>query len=304
MEDRLSNLEEQIQKINIEKVKTKIAKLKKDSSEVEDKISSLSNDDHAKVVRDMKEKISDKKDEIESTVYEIAKIESDIQNRTKLKNEITELNQEIKSLAVRVDDLKLVSFVFSKNGIPSQEIENAFTEVEDEINFVLSQFGTPMEVLFSPDRELNDWEKSCVSCGFLFPKNYKKSDCSECGAPREKRRKDELQLKVMLDGQEYGFYMESGGGKTILSLAIRVALTRLKLRKTGSEFKVLFLDEVDAPFDEDNRDKFISLVNNVLVKKLGFHQVFWVSHSKIISEAIPHTLLITKKGSYAEAEFV
>ena len=203
-----------------------------------------------------------------------------------------------------MDDLKYVVFTFSKNGIPSQEIENAFTEVQDEINFVLGQFGTDMEIIFSADRELNDWEKSCVSCDFVFPKGYKKGECQECGTPRAKKRKDELQLKVMKAGREYGFYMESGGGKTILSLAIRVALTRLKLRKTGSQFRVLFMDEVDAPFDEENRDKFIQLVNNVLIKKLNFEQVVWVSHSKIISDAIPHTLMITKKSTYSEAEFI
>jgi DNA repair exonuclease SbcCD ATPase subunit len=264
----------------------------------------MSEDKTSDLIYAEKRKIKDQKDTIESLVSDVSRINSLISQRNKIKKEISELSSKIKQAALRVDDLKYVAFSFGKNGIPSQEIENAFTEVQDEINFVLDQFGTDMEVLFSADRELNDWEKACISCDHVFPKGYKKSDCSECGTPRAKKRKDELQLRVTKGGEEYGFYMESGGGKTILSLAIRVALVRLKLRKTGSQFKVLFMDEVDAPFDEHNRDSFISLVNNVLIKKLGFEQVFWVSHSKIISDAIPHTLMITKRNNHSEADFV
>lgn len=302
--DKLDILIEQRDKFDLKENKEALKELDKEIQITEEKIQALSTKNTSSLIAQYRNDIDDKKDSIEEIVSEIARIKNNIELKRKLKQEVSELTAKIKDKASYVDDLKYVAFTFSKNGIPSQEIENAFTEIQDEINFVLSQFGTDMEVIFSADRELNDWEKSCVSCGYVFPKGYSKKDCTECGAAREKKRKDELQLKVTKAGQEYGFYMESGGGKTILSLAIRVALVRLKLRKTGSQFKVLFMDEVDAPFDEHNRDSFISLVNNVLIKKLGFLQVFWVSHSKIISEAIPHTLMVTKKSTYSEVDFV
>lgn len=304
LQDKVETLNKQLEKFDLAGVKSSIKELKGVISETEKKIEALQSNNSDKLITDYQDSIDEHKTELENIVSDISRLRAKQERRNKLQEEIKDISQKVRKLALKVDDLKYVVFTFSKNGIPSQEIENAFTEVQNEINFVLDQFGTSMEIIFSADRELNDWEKACVSCGFIFPKGYKKSDCQECGTPRAKKRKDELQLKVMKGGKEYGFYMESGGGKTILSLAIRVALTRLKLRKTGSEFKVLFMDEVDAPFDEENRDKFIQLVNNVLIKKLGFEQVLWVSHSKIISDAIPHTLLITKKGNYSEAEFV
>jgi DNA repair exonuclease SbcCD ATPase subunit len=302
--DKLDILVEQKNKFDLKENKDSLKEIDNEIKITEEKIQALNTRNTSTLISQYKNDIEDKKDSIEEIISDIARIKNNIELKRKLKQEVSELTVKIKDKASHVDDLKYVSFTFSKNGIPSQEIENAFTEIQDEINFVLSQFGTDMEVIFSADRELNEWEKSCVSCGYVFPKGYSKKDCTECGAAREKKRRDELQLKVTKGGQEYGFYMESGGGKTILSLAIRVALVRLKLRKTGSQFKVLFMDEVDAPFDEHNRDSFISLVNNVLIKKLGFLQVFWVSHSKIISEAIPHTLMVTKKSTYSEVDFV
>lgn len=304
LSDKIETLTKQADNFEEKGVKKSIKEWATVITETEQKIDALVKDESDVLIAGFKANIKNHKQAIEDLVAEVARLNNLIEQRTKLRKEIKALQERIKIHAHEVDDLKYVAFTFGKNGIPSQEIENAFTEVQDEINFVLLQFGTDMEMIFSADRELGDWEKSCVSCGYLFPKGYKKSECTECGTTRAKKRKDELQLKVMKAGQEYGFYMESGGGKTILSLAIRIALVRLKLRKTGSQFKVLFMDEVDAPFDEHNRDSFISLVNNVLIKKLNFSQIFWVSHSKIISDAIPHTLMVTRKGSYSEAEFV
>jgi DNA repair exonuclease SbcCD ATPase subunit len=253
---------------------------------------------------EIKAKIKESSELRDELIYDKAALEGKIEARQELKKNIKSLSAKITDKAVIVDDLKYVTFVFSKNGIPSQEVENAFSEIEDEINYVLSEFGTEMEVIFTADRELKDWEKSCHSCGFVFPKHYKKSECEVCAEPRMKRRKDELQIKVLKNNSEFAYYMESGGGKTILSIAIRIALARLKMRKTHRNFNVLFMDEVDAFFDDENRDKFISLVNNAITKKLGFEQVIWVSHSGMIKDSVPHVLMVVNSGRKAKVKFL
>lgn len=276
--------------------------LTKQYGELKSQLSDLENE--VDPTSDLKAELRNLETEIDNLIYEKASLEGKIDHKKELKQKIKLLSDDIRELSVVVDDLKYVAFVFSKNGIPSQEIENAFSEIEEEINYVLSEFGTTMEVIFTADKELKDWEKSCHSCGFVYPKNYRKSECEACDEPRLKRRKDELQVRVLRDGKDYGFYMESGGGKSILSIAIRVALTRIKMRKNNSDFRVLFLDEVDAYFDEENRDRFVSLVNNVLVKKLGFEQVIWVSHSPKIRDSVPNTLMVVRDGSRSRVKFV
>lgn len=181
--------------------------------------------------------------------------------------------------------------MFGKNGIPSLEIENSFSEIEDEINYLLSEI-TDHAVIFKPDRELKTWEENCLSCGFKYPKNYKKNSCSECGETRRRKRKDELNLMILDNNNEIDFQMCSGGLKTLISLCVRTALTMLRKRQNKSNLNVLFLDEIDSALDPINKSHIVNLILNVIQKKLGFKQVFWISHDKNISRSVPHTLLI------------
>lgn len=200
--------------------------------------------------------------------------------------------------------LRYCAFMFGKNGIPSQEIENAFDEIEDETNSVLDKFGLGLQIQFRPEKELQTWEDCCVECGWTFPRGTRARECEQCGAARQRKRKDELELRVLDAGKEEGFNMESGGGKTMVSLAVRLALTRLKQRQTGSRFNVLFLDEVDSQLDVANRDAFIRLVTTTLVQKFGVEQVFIISHNKTISESTPHTLKVVRYGTHSKAEWL
>src|SRR5690606_31366367 len=130
-----------------------------------------------------------------------------------------------------ITHLRYCAFMSGKGGIPSQEIENAFDEIEDETNFVLQKFGTNLAVQFNPDRELKTWEDSCLACGQVFPNGQKSRECSSCGTERQRKRKDELTIKVLENGEEQNFAMESGGGKTLVSFSNRLALSRLVQRQ-------------------------------------------------------------------------
>lgn len=209
--------------------------------------------------------------------------------------------QELDNLKRKAADLRYVAFMFGKNGIPSQEIENAFDEIEDEANYVLERLGTHLQLEFRPDRELQTWEELCIQCGWKFPRGARSKSCAECGAHREHKRKDELQLRVLENGVDEGFHMESGGGKSLVSIAVRIALTRLKQRQSNSRFNVLFLDEPDSAFDSANKKAFTRLITNTLVKDFGFEQIFWVSHDKEIQEAIPNVLKVTRYKTFSKA---
>jgi len=158
-----------------------------------------------------------------------------------------------------------------------------------------------VNIEFKPDRELQSYEDCCVACGWEFPKGTRTKECENCGEKRRKKRKDEPELRVIDNGSEESFGLESGGGKTMISLSVRTALTLLKRRQTGSEFNVLFLDEVDAMLDQENKIAFMNLVTKILIKKFGFEQIFWISHDSRISESTPHTLKVVRNGKYSKA---
>lgn len=260
--------------------------------------------DYSQRIEDNKNKLDEKQTGLDGLNQKLGQYQSSFNRIEKAKDKVLKIDEEINALETEIENLKYLAFMFGKNGIPSQEIENAFQEIEDEINFILEKMGTQMEVSFNADRELGQWEEECVGCGFRFPKGYRKGECEKCAEPRHKKRKDELHLSVLENGNETNFEMESGGGKTFISLATRIALTKLKQRQTGSNFNVLFLDEIDSALDEDARERIMKLVTTMLMKHFGFQQIFWVSHNKKIKENVPHTLKVIRMNNKAKTRWV
>lgn len=286
------------------KAKSPVDKLKGLESKYESlkaKIAKASDTSGNEELEIIEEKIQESKSGLDSLNQKLGQYQSQIVRYKKAKKKISKIEETIKELEDEIEDLKYLAFMFGKNGIPSQEIENAFQEVEDEINFILGRMGTSLEVSFNADRELGTWEEECVGCGFRFPKGYRKSECSQCGETRQKKRKDELHLSVMENGNETNFEQESGGGKALISIAVRIALTMLMRRQKGSVLNVLFFDEPDSAFDEENKQVFMQMVTRVLVEYCNVQQVFWISHDKRIQNSVPHVLKVRRYKNYSKA---
>lgn len=240
----------------------------------------------------------------ESYSERIGQLKSDLKRSRKLSAKILEFENGVDDLESKAVEFRYLVFMFGKNGIPSQEIENAFDEVEDDVNLVLERLGIGLQIEFQSDRELATWEDYCVQCGWQFPKVTKVKQCDGCNAERVHKRKDELQIRVIEDGHNSSFNMESGGGKTLVSLAVRLAMTRLKQRQSHSRFNVLFLDEPDANLDPINKKAFVKLITTTLVKDFGFEQIFWISHDQEIQESIPYVLHAQRSGSTSKARWI
>lgn len=283
VEDRREKIEGEIEELeqamsfDNSKLKKKRQALNEEKADIDDEISRLNN------------RIGGLNQRKEASKESLVKIET-LQNQ----NETSRF---------KLETLLYVQKMFSKTGIPASEIENAFKEVESDINYVLKELKSGLSVSFSPDKELNKWEPVCT-CGFTFYKGYRKNNCEECGAEREKARVEELSLKIIENGKEANFEGDSGGGKTLISYAVRIALSLLKKRRNKSKFPVLFLDEVDSALDPHLAATITDSITKVLTRKLGYKQIFMVSHKKEIQNAIPNILLVTKLSDYSKAEFV
>lgn len=252
----------------------------------------------------IKIKITKRKLGLDGLNQKLGQYQSNLVRIKEAKSKISKIDESILELDKEVKDLKYLAFMFGKSGIPSQEIENCFQDIEDEVNFILERFNDGVEISFNADKETTKWEEDCVGCGWRFPKGYRQKDCQECGEERLKKRKDEVYLSVLEHGNETSFDMESDGGMFFISFAVRIALTMLKQRQTGSQFRVLFLDEIDASLDKDARKQLMKLITTILIKQFGFQQVFWVSHFTEIQNSVPHTLKVLRKKKYAKARWV
>jgi len=250
--------------------------------------------------------LKNEKKELESNLNTIrdsqAIINVKLQQIAENKTLVDQLYSEFEELNNHIGDLQYLAYMFGKNGIPSLEIENSFSQIQDEINSFLRSISK-FDVIFKPDKELKTWEENCLSCNFIYPKNYKKHNCEKCHEPRKRKRKDEIQLSIVDNENEIGFEMCSGGIKTLISLAVRTAMTLLLKRTNGLNLDVLFLDEIDSAIDKKNKPLISDFVNS-LCQNLGFKQVLWISHDRNISSNVDNTLLVTSNGTYSKVAWL
>ncbi len=100
---------------------------------------------------------------------------------------------------------------------------------------------------------------------------------------------DEYDIYVTDDGVRYHLDRFSGGEADLVHLALRLAVSRLLLERSGAEIRFLALDEVFGSLDDERR----RLVLGAL-QELGtlYSQVFLVTHHEEMREMLDHTLSV------------
>ncbi len=100
---------------------------------------------------------------------------------------------------------------------------------------------------------------------------------------------DEYDIYVTDEGVRYQLDRFSGGESDLVHLALRLAVSRLLLERSGAEIRFLALDEVFGSLDDERR----RLVLGAL-QELGtlYSQVFLVTHHEEMREMLDHTLSV------------
>ncbi len=239
--------------------------------------------------------------ELESDALQLA-----TQARSELK-QATQATTRRKELTDKLADVErdrtawdYCKYIFGSRGIPGSIMESSFGMLEENINFILGRMNTDLSVRFQPYRETRQWEKTCLACGAGFEKT-RQNKCQSCGEDRQRKRVDQLILQIIdeYEGEISEFGLDSGGGKTLISFAVRLALMFLKVRQSSGDIPPCILDEVLAELDQVNRAAVLDLVGNVLVKRYGVEQIFIISHNAEIQESIEDTLVVTRHNSHS-----
>jgi DNA repair protein SbcC/Rad50 len=86
-------------------------------------------------------------------------------------------------------------------------------------------------------------------------------------------------------GEKYGINRFSGGEQDLVSLCLRLAISRLIAEKSGSrKINFLILDEIFASQDEDRRQKILTAMHALSSQ---FRQLFLVTHVSDIKDQMP-----------------
>jgi DNA repair exonuclease SbcCD ATPase subunit len=206
---------------------------------------------------------------------------------------ITEKDETASKLRLVIADLSDIAIMFSKYGIPADEIDNSLGTIQDKVNMILKLAGLDLSMNFSPDKEISGREPVCI-CGHHFVKNFRGGECPDCGMARQNKRKTEMTIKIIEDGKERKFKMDSGGGKTLIAFAVRIAINLIKREQGKMSLNMLFLDEVDAPFDDFHLNKLITIITTTLVKSFKYRQIILISHNAKIRDSIDDIIKVVR----------
>lgn len=88
------------------------------------------------------------------------------------------------------------------------------------------------------------------------------------------------------DGAEYNISVLSGGERSIVALALRIAIGSLI---TGENAGLLWLDEVLPAQDKERRDAILSVL-----RSLPIHQIVMINHTHDAEDVVDHTIKIVR----------
>lgn len=177
-------------------------------------------------------------------------------------------------------------------GIPARISADSLGVLEDRGNALLA--GTGLSFCLAWEREGKELSPACQECGHGFRGQREKS-CPTCGAQRGRKRSEELE--VLVDdgsGEVEDVRVKSGGARTLVAWAIRLAGGMMLRERRGSR---VAWSEVDEPFgflDAENREGMARCFTSML-GSVGLEQAFIVSHDAALLEGLPARIVITRE---------
>jgi len=161
---------------------------------------------------------------------------------------------------------------FGRGGIPDLIIENALPELTQDANEILGR--------------LSDYE---MSVQFVMDKLTKGG-----------KVKETFDVLVGHDGGLRDFQMFSGGEAFRIAFSIRLALSKLLLRRAGARMETLVIDEGFGSQDPEGRERLVEAIN---LARAEFRKVIVITHLDELKEAFGTQIRVWKHprdGSRAE----
>ncbi|HJX03255.1 MAG TPA: SMC family ATPase, partial [Dehalococcoidia bacterium] len=160
--------------------------------------------------------------------------------------------------------------VFSKEGVQALLIGQAFPEIEMEANRLLSKMSdNRLSLKLEGQKELKSRKGESV---------------------------ETLDIKI---SDEYGtrdYEMFSGGETFRIDLALRIALSKLLVRRAGAALPILIIDEGFGTQDSVGRERLVEAIKSI---EDDFEKIFVITHLEDLKDNFPTIINVTKTGEGA-----
>lgn len=175
------------------------------------------------------------------------------------------INNQLSTALKEVDVYKNLSKAFGKDGIQAIIMENVTEDLRKYTNAILKQIcNDPMTIDFVTQKQTGagSW-------------------------------KEQFDIRISVGSNELDFDDLSGGEQVRISIALRLALSQLLMRRIGSNVKFLLLDEVDQALDRQGIDALAAAIL-ALSKNL---KILVITHNEAMKEKFDNIITIQKGAS-------
>ena len=185
-----------------------------------------------------------------------------------MKKGIVDKQKKLKTISI------LLEACGKRSGVPALIIENSVPELESNANRIL-------------DKMLN---------GRLQIRIDTQVEGKSTGNVQEVFR-----IIVLEDGYERPYQTYSGAEKFIVSLSLRIAMSKFLAHRAGASVQLFVLDEGVSCADEENRHEILSAIHNLSSE---FAKILFITHDDSLKDGLSQRIFVRKDsmGSHAKIE--
>lgn len=209
----------------------------------------------------------------EALLQEKGSLENQNKKQEQLEREYKEQQKKTVELNEIIDDHRMIALATSKDGIQALLIEEAIPEIEQEANELLAKLTENQAQIFI--ESLRDLKKGGT--------------------------KETLDIKISdsLGIREYELF--SGGEAFRIDFALRIAISKLLARRSGTSLQTLIIDEGFGSQDEDG----LSYITDALRKiQNDFSKIIVVSHLSSMKDQFPVHFFVEKNPNGSKIQII
>ncbi len=192
-----------------------------------------------------------------------AALQSQIEHCDALSAEQNAVEEKIKSCERDIRIYRELTTAFGKDGIQALIIEQAIPEIEEEANRILARLtDNRTQIALESLRDL------------------------KTGGTRET-----LDIKISDELGERSYELYSGGEAFRIDFSIRIALSKLLSRRTGTRLKTLVIDEGFGTQDAEGLEHLVEAIQAI---SGDFEKILIITHVESLKQAFPVRIEVTK----------